>query len=109
MLRSTLVGLIIIFPAFCLSQKVESFNDSWEFVKDVDSVLISKLPERDDGVRWEQVTLPHTSNIESIQKKSQQWQGICYYKKYFSIPSADRGKHIAIQFDAAMQVADVYL
>jgi beta-galactosidase len=52
---------------------------------------------------------PHTANVEPIQKINQQWQGTCFYRKYFFVPEADKEKHIAIQFDAAMQVADVYI
>src|SRR5206468_5198251 len=64
---------------------------------------------KDDQHKWSNISLPHTANIEPIEKVDQQWQGICFYRKYFMVPGANTGKHIAIQFDAAMQEADVYL
>jgi beta-galactosidase len=102
-------SLILLFPVFAYGQNVKSFNDSWEFVKEVDSVFIAHLLGKQSDVKWERVTLPHTANIEPIQKVKQQWQGTCFYRKYFSISPTEKGKHIAIQFEAAMQVADVYL
>ena len=107
MLKKIIV-VFVAMPLYALAQP-KLFNDSWQFTKDIDSIVISKLLDKDQEVTWEPVTLPHTASIEPIQKTAQHWQGTCYYRKYFSIPPQQRGKHIAIQFDAAMQVADVYL
>ncbi|WP_448697905.1 glycoside hydrolase family 2 TIM barrel-domain containing protein [Mucilaginibacter sp. AW1-3] len=87
------------------------FNSDWEFVKDIDTttskaVLSSKT---DKTIKWEQVTLPHTPQIEPVIKVNEQWQGTCYYRKYFTLPVADKHKYVAIQFDGAMNDADVYL
>ena len=87
----------------------QSFNSDWQFVKEIDSVFSEKLLAIDSDVSWERVSLPHTANIEPVEKKAQQWQGICFYRKFFFIPASSKGKHIALQFDAAMQEADVYL
>jgi beta-galactosidase len=101
--------LIFLFPFFAYSQRVQSFNDSWEFIKGIDSANTVKLASGSNEEKWEKISLPHTANIEPIQKIAQQWQGTCFYRKSFSVSPANKGKHIAIQFDAAMQVADVYL
>ncbi|MBF9254578.1 DUF4982 domain-containing protein [Pontibacter sp. 172403-2] len=81
---------------------VTIFNDNWQFVRDVDTTRLT-------DITWQQVSLPHTARIEAIEKKEQQWQGTAFYRKAFTLPAADKGKHIALKFEAAMQVADVYL
>jgi beta-galactosidase len=91
------------------AQQKRSFNQGWEFVKDIDTVFSGKLLLKNTQIPWQTVSLPHTANIEPIQKQAQQWQGICFYRKFFSVPASWKGKHIAIRFDAAMQDADLYL
>ncbi|AKD02263.1 beta-galactosidase [Pontibacter korlensis] len=89
------------------TESVQNFNEGWEFVRDVDSVAVfSSQPQ---GLAWEQVSLPHTARLEPIEKTEQQWQGTAFYRKSFGVPAADKGKHIALKVEAAMQVADVYL
>jgi len=109
MLKQFLLPWVFVVPLFCSGQRVQSFNDSWEFVKGLDSVFTAQLSDKKSDVQWEEVSLPHTANLEPIQKVNQQWQGTCFYRKYFFISENDREKHIAIQIDAAMQVADVYI
>ncbi|WP_181163701.1 glycoside hydrolase family 2 protein [Pontibacter mangrovi] len=82
------------------------FNDGWEFVRDADSAAVFG---GQNSLAWEQVSLPHTARLEPIEKTEQQWQGTAFYRKAFTIPASHQGKHIALQFEAAMQVAEVYL
>jgi len=90
---------------------VVNFNKGWEFVKDIDTANSGQLLSAANAgnIAWEKVSLPHTPRIEPVNKVIEQWQGTCFYRKSFTIPAADKGKHIAIQFDAAMHEADVYL
>jgi beta-galactosidase len=90
---------------------VRMFNDDWAFVRDLDtSNFLNRLPEFASGqTSWENVTLPHTARLEPIHKTEQQWQGTALYRKIFSLPDSDKGRHLALHFEAAMQVADVYL
>jgi len=89
---------------------VSSFNHGWLFAKDIDTVNAGKrLSNQTTQTKWEQVTLPHTAHIEPVVKVKEQWQGTCFYRKFFTLPAADKGRHIALQFDAAMHEADVYL
>lgn len=88
-----------------------NFNGKWEFVRDVDSMELTALisGNTDHKILWEKISLPHTPRIEPVEKKDEQWQGICYYRKNFLVAAASKGKHIALQFDAAMHEADIYL
>ncbi|PVY38481.1 glycoside hydrolase family 2 protein [Pontibacter virosus] len=87
------------------------FNDDWKFVRDLDtSNFMARLPEFASGeTSWEDVSLPHTARIEPIHKTEQQWQGTALYRKIFRLPDSDKGRHIALHFEGAMQVADIYL
>jgi len=63
---------------------------------------------------WETVNLPHTARVESLVtgppgSDTYQWQGLCWYRKTFDVTSDMEGKHIELKFDAAMNVADVWL
>ncbi|MCJ8164257.1 DUF4982 domain-containing protein [Pontibacter sp. E15-1] len=90
---------------------IENFNNGWQFVRDVDTTNAgSRLSDTGMGQeQWEQVSLPHTARLEAIEKTEQQWQGQAFYRKSFHVPASDKGRHVAVQFEAAMQVADVYL
>ncbi|WP_439882556.1 glycoside hydrolase family 2 protein [Pontibacter sp. MBLB2868] len=90
---------------------VRSFNDGWEFARDIDTTIaVERLSAKNEReVKWEQVSLPHTARLEPVEKVEQQWQGDAFYRKVFTVPASDKGKHIALKFEAAMQVADVFL
>jgi beta-galactosidase len=107
---------IIVFGAaitWAQSNKASSttlFNNDWQFLKDADTSISRQLfNHNDNGIAWQQISLPHTANIEPVIKINQQWQGFCFYRKFFALNKNDAGKHIAIRIDAAMNLADVYL
>jgi beta-galactosidase len=104
-----LIATCLLFVILTRAQQKELFNKGWEFVKDADTVFSPSLLAKNGNIKWQDISLPHTANIEPIKKAGQQWQGVCIYRKFFSVPPASKGKHIAIQFDAAMQKADLYL
>jgi beta-galactosidase len=81
----------------------ENFNFGWQFYKSPDT---ASLPS--PTAKWITVNLPHTANLEQLTVKDQ-WQGICFYSKSFKVDKQYRGKAISIQFDAAMNVADVWV
>lgn len=81
----------------------ENFNLGWQFYKSSDTAA---LPS--SAVKWEEVNLPHTANLEQLTVKDQ-WQGICFYRKDFTLKHNQRNKSISLQFDGAMNVADVWL
>lgn len=52
--------------------------------------------------------LPHTPRIEPLVVNDQ-WQGICWYRKSFRVDKRFSDHLILIEFEAAMQVATVWL
>ena len=110
----TLISLILLsLPSQSQSVFEGSmiFNGGWEFVKDADTAITSSLfiHGPDPKVTWEKISLPHTANIEPLVMSKKQWQGDCFYRKFFTLAPSCKDKHLAIKFEAAMQVAEVYL
>ncbi len=86
-----------------------NFNYNWQFAKNIADTVNNQMFIDTNNYNWEQVSLPHTANIEPLVIKADQWQGICFYRKFFTLPANANNKHVAIQFDGAMQIAHVYL
>lgn len=57
---------------------------------------------------WEKVVLPHTPKIEDLIVLHQ-WQGVCYYKKKINFNSFWKDKQIWLEFEGAMQLADIWV
>ena len=73
----------------------------------------AERPALDDAA-WEQVTLPHTAHVEALVtgapgSRTYQWQGICWYRRTLRLPAGAAGKKVWLHFEAAMNVADVWL
>lgn len=81
----------------------ETFNTDWQFCKSSDT---SDFPPV--NAAWEHVTLPHTANLEPLTV-TDQWQGICFYQKSFNLDPQYKDKAVSLQFDGAMNVADVWV
>jgi len=67
-----------------------------------------------DDRAWERVTLPHTARIEALVtgppgSPTHQWQGICWYRIPLLVGADAAGKKVFLEFEAAMNVADVWL
>ena len=65
----------------------QKFNDDWLFylVEDGTSEDQFLLQEFDDS-GWEHVSIPHTPRLEPLLVNDQ-WQGTCWYRKKFKLPS----------------------
>jgi beta-galactosidase len=107
--KSVFIIIFFTFRIYVFSKTI-NFNYNWEFVKDIDTTIRPELFKKNNSlISWEKVDLPHTSNIEPLVITGRQWQGYCFYRKFFKIPKSYDNKHIAIKFEAAMQVAEVYI
>lgn len=109
-----LASLIFISSILCAcsrQQVIETrqetdFNFNWRFSKENPNDNIA-IVEFDDS-KWEQVTLPHSPNIEPLVVNNQ-WRGICWYRKHFTVTEEMLSKKVFIEFEGAMQVADVWI
>ena len=69
-----------------------------------------------DDKSWRSLNLPHDWGIEGEfdqalpgETGKLPWPGIGWYRKHFTIPAADKGKQIYIDFDGAMSHSAVWL
>jgi beta-galactosidase len=60
------------------------------------------------NANWESVILPHNPVTEPLTIKHQ-WQGICYYRKIFKVAKDRQEQKCYIEFEGAMQLADVWV
>jgi beta-galactosidase len=59
---------------------------------------------------WEVVTLPHSVRLEPRDVSGgRNYQGICWYRKHFQLKPEWGGRILYLNFQGAMQVADLWL
>ena len=99
------ISLILVLAMLginCYAQKNTLFNDNWQFV-----ISDANVIEPNNTVEWQSVTLPHTAFVES-KVMDGQWQGICWYKKTFSLKDA-KGKQLIFHFEGAMNASEFWV
>lgn len=113
--------LCVLAAGFCRpldaapTGREESFlNNGWRFER-IDSppaAAGTNRPEASasfDDSTWEKVALPHTVRIEQPDKVHDYFQGICWYRRQILPEAAWRGKKMSLQFEGAMQIADIWV
>ncbi|HUF13731.1 MAG TPA: glycoside hydrolase family 2 TIM barrel-domain containing protein [Longimicrobiales bacterium] len=90
---------------------VRRLDTGWRFLRG--DPAGAQFPSHGDS-EWQDVVLPHSARVEALVigpkgSPTWQWQGVCWYRRAFQIPSDAAGKKIFLQFDGAMNVAQVFL
>ncbi len=87
----------------------QSFNANWNF-KLIEDTLQNKDYSQSKLVTedWTPVSLPHTPKIEP-KIVNDQWQGISWYRKEFALTDSLKSKRLFIKFEAAMNIAEVWV
>ncbi len=98
------IVLALLFVS-CTAKKStkELFNDNWQFV-----ISDASFNEIQENETWEPVSLPHTPFIEP-KIVNDQWQGICWYKKTFTLPSSVKGQRLILRFEGAMNTSEFWV
>jgi beta-galactosidase len=83
----------------------QRYNQDWQFLRSDDSLSLTQVQARTD---WQEVTLPHTPRIEPLIVNDQ-FQGDAWYRKMIDGNSINDQKPVWLRFEAAMNVAEVWL
>lgn len=87
-------------------QKI-NFNQGWKFFLGDDTASCAK--KYDDRL-WEEICIPHCVKLSPAECSGGiNYQGVCRYRKTFTLPKREQGKKIFIEFEGAMIVAEVWL
>lgn len=109
---SLIVVLVMVACANDDNFKTEVlFDDGWHFVRIEDTLSESDSLQYIQGnipAGAEEVTLPHSAKIEPLVVNDQ-WQGTCFYFKTLNLTEEDIQKRLALRFDGAMNVSNVWV
>jgi beta-galactosidase len=110
-----LLVFLSAFPVLAAERLTLNFDPGWKFLKADDT---NAIQAGFDDAQWTAVSLPHTYNdtdtfddfsLPGHRGEQNQWGGRTWYRKTFSVPPDTAGKKVYIEFQAARQVAEVYL
>ena len=106
-LSKVVAGLVLssIAGAAWAAAATIHLNSGWQFYRDDQKTAasVADVP----AAAWSKVDLPHTARLEARLPKNA-WQGTAYYKKTFGA-KLQPGERAIIRFEAAMNVADVWV
>ncbi len=86
------------------------FNADWRFHLE-DQPKAEPWPQATPDFKdqeWETVNLPHYAHLEPYDV-SMHWQGICWYRKILVPDATMKGRHVTLEFEGAMQLAQVWI
>lgn len=81
------------------------YDQGWQFFRSPNALGLANAQQQTE---WESVQIPHTPNIEPLVV-TDQFQGDAWYKKTITTDASWQGKQISLKFEAAMNVAEVWL
>lgn len=90
------------------SSKIK-FNSDWHFTKaENETISDDTYLANNDFKSWQKVSLPHTANLEP-KIVNNQWQGVSWYAKNFTLSDEMYGKKLFFKFEGAMNTAEVWV
>ena len=88
-------------------RQASNFNIGWRFLKgDIDGAFSKKFNDKD----WKLVNLPHGIEILPLcASGSINYQGPCWYRKYFTLDESFRDKKIFVHFEGIMGISKIWI
>lgn len=100
---------LLVWIAGTASGAVTDFSADWRFHR-------GDVPQAADlafaAAAWPLVEAPHPARIEALvtdQAERQQWEGICWYRKTFTLPPEAAGRVVRLRFEGAMNRAQIFV
>ena len=96
-----------LFPLSNSGRVVYNFNEGWRFLLgDAEGAETTAY----DDTQWEVVCAPHTARLEPSEASGgRNYQGVCWYRKHFTVPDDMTAKDITLHFEAIMGKQQVYV
>ncbi len=96
-----------LFPLANSGRVTDNFNEGWRFLlgdaKGAEEVFF-------DDSKWDVICAPHTARLEPSEASGcRNYQGICWYRKRFTIPSYMIDKNVSVHFEAVMGKQEIYV
>ncbi len=101
------VSVAGLFPLENSGRIVYNFNEGWRFA--LGDVKGAETTAFDDS-KWEVVSAPHIDRLEPSEASGgRNYQGVCWYRKHFTIPGDMTGKQVLVHFESIMGKQWVYV
>ncbi len=95
------------FPLKDSGRIIYNFNEGWRF--NLGDATNAQAPAFDDAA-WEVVCAPHTARLEPDGTSGgRNYQGVCWYRKRFTMPADLADKHVTLYFEGVMGKQQVYV
>lgn len=100
--------LISVYVCRAINPRVEySVNTDWAFFRG--DIKDGEKPGCNDS-KWISVTIPHVMQLEKKHCGGDMiYDGIGWYRRYFTIPKKFENKRIALSFEGVMKNCDVFI
>ncbi|MBP5711945.1 MAG: glycoside hydrolase family 2, partial [Prevotella sp.] len=96
-----------LYPLPDSGRLIYNFNEGWRF--HLGDVADGASPLLDDS-RWEVVCAPHSVQLEPAEASGcRNYQGVCWYRKHFTMPIEMSGKMAEVHFEAIMGKQKVFV
>ena len=96
-----------LFPLEGSGRIIYNFNEGWRFLLgDAEGAEATVF----DDALWEVVCVPHIDRLEPSEASGgRNYQGICWYRKHFTVPEDMADKQVIVHFEAIMGKQWIYV
>ena len=94
-----------------IERKKTSLNSGWKFFKGTPPDAGDPSTAAYDDSRWVTVNVPHSASYDAPtgEAETNHYKGDCWYRLHFTVPQSKHTGKYFLEFEGAMQVADVWL
>ena len=101
------VSVAGLYPLEGSGRIVYNFNEGWRFL--LGDAKGAEATAFDDS-KWRIVCAPHIDRLEPSEASGgRNYQGVCWYRKHFTVPEDMAGKQVLVHFEAIMGKQWVYV